>query len=107
MEKKPAAPPAADMTRRRFVALVAAGSAAFLAKPVDALAAAARRKRPAPHAGAKHAAKPAVSASQKEFERQRAGTLETLKTIRAHKLAAGSELAFVFTPRAPKRKDAR
>ncbi len=84
------------LSRRRFVALVAAGSAALLARPAAAAAPAPAAKKPAKSAPAApvRVAKPAGS----EIDRQRAATLETLKTIREHALGAGADLGYVFRP---------
>ncbi|MEO5989731.1 MAG: hypothetical protein ABIU54_13065 [Candidatus Eisenbacteria bacterium] len=79
--RKPAA-----ISRRRFMASVAAGSAALLAHPLAAAAATARR-----------AARKA-SAPPSEFNKQRASTLATLKTIRAQVLPPGGDLGAVFHP---------
>ena len=88
------------LTRRRFVALVAAGSAALLSRPARAATAAVKKAaagKPAP--AAKPAPAPTRPASlSAEIDRQRAGTLETLKTIRAHAMAAGAAPGFVFRP---------
>ena len=81
------------LSRRRFVALVAAGAAALLARPADAAAPAAKKVTKAA-APAARPTKPATS----DFDRQRAATLETLKTIRAHALGAGADLGYVFRP---------
>jgi hypothetical protein len=75
-------PRAEKLSRRRFVSLLAAGSAAVLASPV---------------AGAQ-APKPAPSAAQKEFDRQLANTKSALKTIREYKLPPGGDLPVVFRP---------
>jgi hypothetical protein len=41
---------------------------------------------------------------QKEFERQKTGTLATLKTLRAYPLPPGGDLPVVFKPmRTPKK----
>ncbi len=77
-------PPA--ISRRRFIASVAAGSAALLAQPLAATAATARR------ASRKAASPPS------EFDKQRASTLATLKAIRSHALPPGGDLAAVFHP---------
>lgn len=87
------------LSRRRFVTLLAAGSAA-LATP--AMAAPAKHTKPRSRPAAKPAAaatKPAASeavALQKEFDRQRTGTLATLKTIRDFALPPGGDLPVVF-----------
>ena len=89
------------LSRRRFVALVAATSAAVVAAPAGA--AVTRRKRaaapgakPAPAEPA--ATAPPASAWQKEFERQKKSTLATLKTLRDFPLPPGGDLAVVFRP---------
>ncbi len=88
-----------QLSRRSFVTLVAAGGAALLAPPGIAAGAARTKHR--------HGAPPAVrplppvstaSASQKEFDRQRTGTLGTLKTLRAHALPPGGDLPVIFKP---------
>ena len=96
----------AKLTRRRFVALAGAGLAAVTA----GVAAAAPATDP-PKSGAakpkKSAATPAAAptAHQKEFERQKAGTLAALKTIRAYALPPGGDLPVVFKPlRTPKKE---
>jgi len=89
------------LSRRRFVALVAATSAAVVAAPAGA--AVARRKRvPAPAArpapAESTATAPPAGAWQKEFERQKKSTLSTLKTLRDYPLPPGGDLAVVFRP---------
>jgi hypothetical protein len=74
-------PNAEKLSRRQFVSLLAAGSAAVLVPPV---------------AGAPAPAAP--SAEQKEFERQQANTRSALKTIRGFKLPPGGDLPVVFRP---------
>ncbi|HEY6193686.1 MAG TPA: hypothetical protein VI504_01475 [Candidatus Eisenbacteria bacterium] len=93
--------PAPAVSRRQFVTLVAAGSAALLAPPV--VAASASRKPTAPHrkppiAAAEKPQPPAPTPAQKEFDRQRAGTLTTLKTLREFPLPPGGDLPVVFRP---------
>lgn len=96
------------LSRRKFVTLIAAGSAALLAQPLASLAAT-KRKGAGHAAAAAHAkpgaATPAASKNEKEFQRQRASTLDTLKVIRAHKLPAGTEPAFVFRVMKPSHKE--
>lgn len=87
------------LSRRRFVAVIAAGSAALASSPAGALAQAAgpaakARPKPAPAAAPKMSA-----AQQKEFDRQRKSTLETVKTIRDHAMPPGTEMASVFRAR--------
>lgn len=90
---------ARTLSRRQFVAVVAAGSAAVLSQPAAVLADAAKPAaksppRPAPAAGPRMSA-----AQQKEFDRQRKSTLETLKTLRDHAMPPGTEMASVFRAR--------
>lgn len=85
------------LSRRRFVTLVAAGSAVLLARP----AAAADRRTGRKPAGTRTA--PLSAATQKEFDRQRAGMLSTLKTIREAPLPPGGDLPVVFRPRRTRR----
>jgi hypothetical protein len=82
------------VSRRRFVGMLAAGSAAVLAGPAGAA--------PRPRAKAKAAAPPPTppppTPEQKEFDRQRANTLGVLKTIRDFDLPPGGDLPVVFRP---------
>jgi len=88
------------LTRRRFLSLIAAGSAAAATAPMRSIAApATERKKPAPPAPS-----PAVA---REIEKQKGYVADALKTIRAHQLPAGSDMAFVFQPLRPRRKEAR
>ena len=90
---------ARTLSRREFVAVVAAGSAAVLSQPAGVLADAGK---PAEKAGPKPSSAGApkmTAAQQKEFDRQRKSTLETLKTIRDHAMPAGTEMASVFHAR--------
>jgi len=96
-------PPAPDpLSRRRFVALVAAGSAALIAAPSGAgriAAAAARPARPAPPE------RTLGAASRRELARQRRSTLETLRTLRAHPMPPGTEMAGIFRARRPAKRE--
>src|SRR5258708_33359914 len=98
-----------SMSRRRFVQMVTAGSAALLAgssdsgRDAEAQAPASGPAAP-PAAGAKAAKKAPLTPAQKEFDRQRAGTLTTLKTIREQALGPGGDLAYVFRPMTAARK---
>jgi hypothetical protein len=84
-------PKGSTLTRRRFVTMVAAGSAALIAAPAYAATA----TRPArAHAGAAVMTEP----ERKEFERQRRATLDTLAVIRKHAMPPGTEMASVFRP---------
>jgi len=83
-------PRAEKLSRRRFVSLLAAGSAAVLAPPVVGA--------PAPKSAPKPAPSAAPSTAQKEFDRQLANTKSALKTIREYKLPPGGDLPVVFRP---------
>jgi hypothetical protein len=96
-----------SLSRRRFVALTGAGLAALSAGGALGAAAPAksstRAKKPAADTTSAAPAPP-MSAHQKEYERQKAGTLSTLKTIRAYALPPGGDLPVVFRPmRTPKK----
>lgn len=108
MNDRPRKPVA--VSRRRFVAVMAAGSAALLARPAAAVAATAAAAKPRTATGTRpRAAAPAgaaMSAAQrKEYDRQKASTLETLKAIRGHAMPPGTEMASVFRARRPTRKE--
>ena len=102
---------AAKLTRRRFVALTGASLAAFsaggaaLGATAPAKSGAAKAKKPAADSSSTAPAPaPAMTSHQKEFERQKAGTLAALKTIRAYSLPPGGDLPVVFKPmRTPKK----
>jgi hypothetical protein len=94
MKDRPQGP---ALTRRRFVAMVAAGSAALATSPLAAATAA----PPAKRRSAAAAALP--EAERKEFERQRKATLETLAVLRKHAMPPGTEMASVFRPLKPAR----
>ena len=107
MSARAGVPSERQLSRRRFVGIVAAGSVGALASAVTppdaATAKRSRRKaaagasaKPAPAAGAGHAPEP--SAAEKEFERQKKSTLGTLKTIRDYPLPPGGDLSLVFRP---------
>ena len=101
------------LSRRRFVALTGAGLAALSAggSALGAEAKSAAKKKPAAAAApgttapsAAPAPAPAMTPHQKEFERQKTGTLATLKTLRAYPLPPGGDLPVVFKPmRTPKK----
>jgi len=80
-------------SRRRFLKLVTAGSAALIAGSAPA---AAQKKRPPAAANKKRA-----KAVEKEVDTQKAYVGRTLKTVRGYTLPAGSELGFAFRPLAP------
>jgi hypothetical protein len=83
------------ITRRRFITLLAAGSAAALTAPARGLAA------PTPPATKRPAPGPKVLA---EIEKQKKFAADALKVIRAYPLPPGSEMAFAFRPLRPKRR---
>ena len=98
------------MSRRRFVAMVAAGSAALMAGSSGAAPAPARRSaRPAARPATRPAtAAPADSLSARdraEYTRQQGVTIDTLKVIRGHDMPPGTELASVFRPIKSKRRE--
>ena len=107
----PGGRPAPRLSRRRFVALTGAGLAALtaggpaLGAPEPAKSGATKSKKPAAAAATPATpATPPPSAQQKEFERQKTGTLSALKTIRAWPLPPGGDLPVVFKPmREPKK----
>ena len=96
----------AAISRRRFVGLLAASSAALLARSAsaeDPMAAQPADETPVPAkpAAKKPAPKPVAATltpAQKEFDRQRASTLATAKTIREFPLSPGGELGVTFRP---------
>ncbi len=97
-------------SRRRFLGLIAAGSAAAAATPAAALAqAVAPRKRPANPApgspGARrvgaHEGAGVPPAVAEEIRRQKAAVEQSLRTLRDFPLPSGSEPAFVFAPLRP------
>jgi hypothetical protein len=88
-------------SRREFLKLVAAGSAAASLGRAGRVAAATAPKSGA--AGAKHGGAsdhtPSRSAAvETELGKQKKSTADTLKTIRDHELPASAALAFVFKP---------
>ena len=106
--------PAPKLSRRRFVALTGAGLAALsaggpaLGAPEPAKSGAATKSKKPAAAAATPTTPPATpppSAQQKEFERQKTGTLSALKTLRAYALPPGGDLPVVFKPmREPKKE---
>jgi hypothetical protein len=94
------------LTRRGFVTMVAAGSAVLLARPdLAAGAEASRRKNTTAPATKPLPPPPPPTAAEKEFDRQRAGTLATLKTLREHVLPPGGDLPVVFRPQRTRQRD--
>ena len=102
--------PAPRLSRRRFVALTGAGLAALSAGgPALGASEAAKSggatKSKKPAAPDPTPATPPPSAQQKEYERQKTGTLSALKTLRAYALPPGGNLPVVFKPmREPKKE---
>ena len=97
----PAAPPVRSrkpvLSRRRFVSLLAAGSATTLLAPMRAVAAAATGP-------AKPAAAPAAPPKMRaEIDKQKKSTADALKVIRDFELPPGSVMAFEFRPLERKR----
>jgi hypothetical protein len=104
----PGGKPAPRLSRRRFVALTGAGLAALSAGSAlgatEAKPASATKSKPPAAPAAKTGTAPAMTPHQREFERQKAGTLATLKTLRAYPLPPGGDLPVVFEPmRTPKK----
>jgi hypothetical protein len=87
-------------SRRRFLKLLAAGSAGLAARPAATLAADTRARRPARQPGGAARAPAAVppAALRAEIERQQRDLEKTLKTLRDYPLEPGSDPAFVLTP---------
>jgi hypothetical protein len=93
-QKKGSAP----LSRRRFVTLLAAGSAALIA-PGGAIAAAtapAATRRPARPAATASAG--LSQADRKELIRQQAAARATVEVIRKHPMPPGTEMASIFKP---------
>jgi hypothetical protein len=93
-------------SRRSFLRLLAAGSAATAATPAAALARAAtpKRKRAKPAAGARPAALAVPPELAEEIRKQKALVEQALKAVRDYPLPPGSEPAFVFAPLRPRKK---
>jgi len=89
-------------SRRRFLKLVTAGSAALIAGSAPAAPAAAQKKRPPATGGTKR-----PKAVEKEIDTQRAYVARTLQAVRGYPLPAGSELGFAFRPLTPPKKRRR
>jgi hypothetical protein len=89
-------------SRRDFIKLVAAGSAAAsLGRSGRALAATTAKSAPAKHTTT---GKPARSAAlETELNKQKKSTADTLKTLRDHELSPGAPLAFVFKALKPRK----
>lgn len=98
---KPNAKDSAPLSRRRFVGLLTAGTAAILAPGGAVAAVAAAGKRPARPAASAAAAM--SLAERKEYARQLASAKSTVGVIRKHKMPPGTELASIFKPLRPRR----
>jgi hypothetical protein len=102
-------------TRRKFLRLLAAGSAATVIAPVAAIAGTRRRTAPKPALTPHPAAPPRVeptppvrtAALAEEIKKQKGFVAETLKTVRGYSVTSGIEPAFVFRPMPARRKRAR
>ena len=97
---------AAAKSRRRFLKVVAMGSAVGLVSALPRVGDAA--KRPAGSAAKrKHAPGTRPPAIEAEIAKQKHSTADLLKTIRDYPLPSGSEMAFAFAPvRAARRRSA-
>ena len=97
-------------SRRRFLRLLAAGSAATAATPAAALARAGKpvRKAPKPATSEKPAAPAAAPgvppAVAEEVRRQKAQVEQAVRALRDCPLPPGSEPAFLFAPLLPRKK---
>jgi hypothetical protein len=87
------------LSRRRFVALLAAGATAAFATPVLATGTPTKGK-----SVAKTGAPQMSQKMAKGIEEQKQSTAKTLKTIRSYDLPPGSEQAFAFRPMSPRRR---
>jgi hypothetical protein len=93
-------------SRRRFLTLLAAGSAAAVTAPVADLAGAAPKKRTT----TKQVARPGQAdggpplAIAEEIRKQKASVEQTLKVVREYRLPPGSEPAFGFAPLRPRKR---
>jgi hypothetical protein len=96
-------------SRRRFLGLIAAGTAAAAAIPAAALAhAVTPKQKPAkPATGAKPAGPrdgaAAPPAAAEEIRKQKAALAQSLQALRDYPLPSGSGPAFLFAPLRPRR----
>jgi hypothetical protein len=97
------APRGRVLSRRRFVALLAAGAGAALTAPARA-ATTTRRKSTRTSSTGPASAAPLSPKVAKGLEEQRESLAKTLKTVREFDLPPGSEQGFVFRPLAARRK---
>ncbi len=94
------------LSRRRFVAVMAAGSVALLAQPAATVAAATAPAKPRAVTTKSRAAAPAMTATQRrEYDRQLRATADAVRVIRSHPMPPGTEMASVFRVRRPSRKE--
>jgi hypothetical protein len=105
--KRKAARERRGASRRDFLKVIAAGTAAAMVGPVAGLADEASEGVTA--SGSKREARATVRVRSREIEKgiedQKGYLLKTAETIRAYDLPTNSEQAMVFTPlRAPKRR---
>lgn len=91
-------------SRRAFLKLVAAGSAAWVTGAVAPLASAAARPAKRARTTATAAASPAM---KREIASQKAYVARALRVIRDHVLPVGSDPAFTFRAVRPRRRNAR
>jgi hypothetical protein len=95
-------------SRRRFLRLLAAGSAATAATPAAALARAAKPKGAKPPASPRPAPPPPVPAVPpavaEEIRKQKALVEQAVRAVRDYPLPPGSEPAFVFAPLRPRKR---
>lgn len=92
-------------SRRKFLRLLAAGSAAAIASPAASLAAVAKKKPVRAAKPAPPAAPPALPAAvAAEIAKQKVTVAGSLKAVRAYALPPGSDLAFTFRPVRSRRK---
>src|SRR5690349_16664691 len=92
-EPRDESPAGSPIDRRRFIHVLAAGSAAIIAGSVPRAAVAAAKATPRPP---RAAAKPLPPSMEKELRNQEKGVADALKVIRAYDLPPGSEPATVF-----------
>ena len=88
-------------SRRKFLALLAAGTVAVATSPVSTIAATQKKPATTTRGRTKSTTAPVkarVTPFEAEIERQKKDVAKTLKLIRDYQLAPGTEPAFVFTP---------
>jgi len=93
-EPRDESPDESAIDRRRFIHVLAAGSAAIIAGSLPRAAVAAAKAPPPKSMRA--AAKPLPPSMEKELRNQEKGVADALKVIRAYDLPPGSEPATVF-----------